>query len=323
MKTADLRDYLKHVLDLETALYENSRVKGEYRELRDKSKPSKQSVVLPSEPIKPVEESVITTFTQAMQSMSGSFKFAWMICVAVSIFGIFFPVVMGIAFEGWISALTVMLVIGVICAIPAVFMTWKVRQKQCEMSANKVKANRERNDRYSREYKKYKETLSIAAIKNMQLSEEYSKELVVHNSQTDSVVAELAKTDEKLQTSLNNLYDKNVIYGKYRNFVAVATLYEYIDSGRCSELEGANGAYNLFESEIRADRIIASLNTVVNNLEDIKNNQYTLYKSIECANIATINILSDINNTQARTAYYAKQAAEAASADRYIVGMTW
>ena len=323
MKIKELRDYLKQVLDLETALYENSRVKDDYRELRDKSKPSKQSIALPSEPIKPMEEKTVITFTQAMQRMTGLFRIAWAICIAVSIFGILFPICMGIAMQGWATIFTVMLVIGVIFVIPSVFMTWKVRQEQCVMNSNIIKTNHERKERYGKEYQKYKETLSIAAIQNMQLAEAYSKELVVYNSQTDSVVAELTKTDEKLQMALNNLYNKNVIYGKYRNLVAIATLYEYIDSGRCCELEGANGAYNLFESEIRADRIISSLNRVVSNLEDIKNNQHTLYKSIECANMATINILSNINNTQTMTAYYAKQAAVAASADRFIVGMTW
>ena len=88
-------------------------------------------------------------------------------------------------------------------------------------------------------------------------------------------------------------------------------------------MEGPNGAYNLYEGELRSDIIISSLSSIISNLEAIRNNQYTLYQSIENANATTHQLLQNLNNSQMLTAYYANQAAIAASADRYMVGMVW
>ena len=46
---------------------------------------------------------------------------------------------------------------------------------------------------------------------------------------------------------LNNYYDKNIIYPKYRDLVALCMIYEYLVSGRCLTLEGRNGAYNKYD----------------------------------------------------------------------------
>jgi hypothetical protein len=58
-------------------------------------------------------------------------------------------------------------------------------------------------------------------------------------------------------------------------------MYEYIDSGRCNSLEGADGAYNIFELEVRLDRIITKIDVVINQLEQIRANQYYLYTAIK------------------------------------------
>lgn len=43
------------------------------------------------------------------------------------------------------------------------------------------------------------------------------------------------------------------IYPKYlNNYIFLCSFYEYFKSGRCNKLEGADGAYNLLESDIRA-----------------------------------------------------------------------
>ena len=89
---------------------------------------------------------------------------------------------------------------------------------------------------------------------------------------------------EKLCVTLKRAYELDLIYPKYRNYIAVCTIYEYLDSGRCSKLDGSDGAYNLFESELRANIIINKLNTVVSKLDRIADNQHALYMSICNAN---------------------------------------
>ena len=96
--------------------------------------------------------------------------------------------------------------------------------------------------------------------------------------------------------ALKQLYSLDIIFPKYRNFVAISQIYEYYMSGRCTELEGHEGAYNIFESEVRQNIIILQLNNVLNQLEQIKQNQYMIYQALQEANSRLAQIES---NTQA------------------------
>lgn len=66
----------------------------------------------------------------------------------------------------------------------------------------------------------------------------------------------IAETHSNTKSKLDKIYEKNILYPKYRDFVAVCTIYEYICSGICSELEGSDGAYRLYETESRLDKIV-------------------------------------------------------------------
>lgn len=97
---------------------------------------------------------------------------------------------------------------------------------------------------------------------------------------------------------LEELYNNNVVFPKYRNFIAVNQISEYIDSGRCTELEGTNGAYNLFENELRQNIIIDKLDTVINQLDQIRQNQYYIYQALRATQNAIENMdISVVTNT--------------------------
>ena len=150
----------------------------------------------------------------------------------------------------------------------------------------------------------------------------------------------------------NELYSYDIIFGKYREPVALATFYEYLMAGRCDGLEGPNGAYNLYESEIRANMIISQLSTIISQLEEIKQNQYTIYtelkgmsrslnelastmkqatKAIEGIerNTGRIADYSEViaNNSSviayntAKSAFYAKKNAELTNAMGYLIAL--
>ena len=89
---------------------------------------------------------------------------------------------------------------------------------------------------------------------------------------------------KKVISARDELYSYNIIYEKYRNYVALTSLYEYLDSGRCDSLEGSEGAYNLFEAELRTNEIIVQLKTIVESLESVKANQFILYKEMKKVN---------------------------------------
>jgi len=109
----------------------------------------------------------------------------------------------------------------------------------------------------------------------------------------DKEIEDTEKLLKKTYAARNELYACDIIFGKYRDAVPLSSFYEYLLSGRCESLEGANGAYNIYESEIRANRIIDQLDTVISSLEDIKQNQYMMYQELRNINTS----LQRLNHT--------------------------
>lgn len=150
----------------------------------------------------------------------------------------------------------------------------------------------------------------------------------IYNADTERVNSELAKIAQyrkqenlfaqniaSCQSALNQLYSLDIIFPKYRNLIAISQFYEYYMSGRCTQLEGHEGAYNIFESELRQNVIIAQLNDVLANLEEIKRTQYMIYEAIQESN----RILSQIESNTAATAYNTSViAANSAICARYV-----
>lgn len=114
---------------------------------------------------------------------------------------------------------------------------------------------------------------------------------------------EIRQTEELLEKAIHckhQLYDCGIIFMKYHNLVAISTFYEYLMSGRCTSLEGANGAYNIYEAEVRANTIIDQLNGVLESLEKVKENQYMIYQSIQRVN-SNLYRLEDSMNTMSKS----------------------
>ena len=159
---------------------------------------------------------------------------------------------------------------------------------------------------------------------------------------------EIDKAEEilkKLIKAKNELYSLNIVFGKYHDFVAVSSFYEYLASGRCASLEGPNGAYNIYESELRANQIINQLSEIINSLEQIKKNQYVIYSELQkvtaeldalnASTYSALNIMDNMqnnlttmaNNSQViaynteQTAYYAKKNVELTDALGFLVAL--
>lgn len=126
-----------------------------------------------------------------------------------------------------------------------------------------------------------------SALLCRQVAKEYTKEV-------EQEVGQLDKHLSETQQLLKKLYELDYIFPKYRNFVAICSIYEYFVSGRCTELTGADGAYNLYESELRQDLIINRLDKIIDSLEVIKENQYALYSELERTNEILNGISSDM-----------------------------
>lgn len=180
---------------------------------------------------------------------------------------------------------------------------------------------------------------------NSDVDEEYQRNLNSYNAATAAdkkrvkkELAEKARLSEILDmmvkkknetvSVLELYYGKDIIFPKYRNLVAVCSFYEYFMSGRCYALTGHEGAYNIFENEVRLERICTKLDEVVQRLEDIKANQYMLYDVIQEGNRITERLVEEsvrqsriaertAENT-ALAAHYAEIAANNAEACAWI-----
>ena len=78
--------------------------------------------------------------------------------------------------------------------------------------------------------------------------------------------------------------------------------YEYFLSERVSELIGPHGAYNLYEKELKTDKILDKLDkiddkieTIISRLDDFKDSQTVLYKTMKEINTGVGEINKSMN----------------------------
>lgn len=75
---------------------------------------------------------------------------------------------------------------------------------------------------------------------------------------------------------------------------------------------GHEGAYNLYESELFACRILDKLDVILENLEQIKGNQFTLYYTLSEGNKKIDSLLEETERQTRLSNYVAEQTAIAA-----------
>ena len=161
--------------------------------------------------------------------------------------------------------------------------------------------------------------------KNAKSKKEYEKNLpLVKQIKTEIVnnIAEQNSILKNIEKEKTDLYSKDIVHSKYRNIVPISMFLEYFDTGRCNEFGGPNGAYNLYENEIRQNIIIENLSNINNNLNQIKRNQVYLFNALNTINQSINNLnatLNTINDSINRTAGTITSAVGAASAKSYHV----
>lgn len=138
----------------------------------------------------------------------------------------------------------------------------------------------------------------------------YDEEMTVFTGECKKSRESIIEAGNHLKDALEQVYSVDVIFPKYRNLVAVTTIYEYLASGRCDTLEGADGAYNLYEMELRQNIIIGQLSSVLDSLEQIKNSQFTLYSELEESNRKSADLLSNISDNVEFSRYASEEIAK-------------
>lgn len=128
--------------------------------------------------------------------------------------------------------------------------------------------------------KKVKTRNQEAIINNERILVEANQKSIIIQ---DEISRAEASVDE-IQEMLDGYYSADVVYKKYRSLVPITMFYEYFDSGRCCNFQGIDGAYNIYENDIRMDNIISRLDDIISDLDSIRNHQCVLSDLIDKAN---------------------------------------
>ena len=112
-----------------------------------------------------------------------------------------------------------------------------------------------------------------------ELRSAYEKESVI-NEQQEIIHDNL----QKASAQLSEIYAKNVLPPKYRNYTAIAAFYEYLTTNRCNTIEGHGGIYDTYETErIQLEQLRQQV-MANERLEDIRQTNRLIYKEQQLAN---------------------------------------
>ena len=154
-------------------------------------------------------------------------------------------------------------------------------------------------------------------LENREISADNDVIIAQSHKRADLILVEIKKANQKYMETkdvLAQFYSKGIVYQKYHGLVPITMFCEYIASGRCTTLTGHEGAYNIYENEIRLDLILTKLDDIIEQLKQIKQRQYMLADLIEKSNreitkltkIVSVQtqLLQNIETNTALSAYY-------------------
>lgn len=305
MDTKILRDYLEKVRLLESDIYTYDRTISNLKAqiISDRKKPDP----LP-EPVKPEK---VTELVEPEKPKNPDhsksrkiFIFSALAFFGGAILGALMPI--PVLSPLFIIAATAGLYIGV----PMGFIKRKKENRLFETDMETYRKEyqsfqnlRMERDQYQRYLRSYNQRCSEIA--------EYKQGIIVDTVFNQSIKEKISdiETDRtKTVDALAQLYDKDIIYRKYRAFIPVSMFCEYMDANRRSVLDGVNGMYDLYEEDLKAKQIIGSLQSINETLDKIvyrldgiaaqlssvQRNQILIYQEVAKGNTIAASMTSSI-----------------------------
>lgn len=128
----------------------------------------------------------------------------------------------------------------------------------------------------------------------------------------DSVNDEISRLRVKKNEAENNakvaekaFYDyllTTEIYKSYHSYQAVCQFIQYIESGRCNELVGPYGCYNLYETELRSGLIISNLVEINQRLSEIQQTMNEIKSRLEFIGMVSVFMLQELQSIDSQLA---------------------
>ncbi|MBR4491851.1 MAG: hypothetical protein IKO98_04255 [Bacteroidales bacterium] len=277
-----LMDYMKAAIDLETEVETQKSIIQAYNENSQKRKPILR---LKDEPSRPMMPDTIVYHGDWSRNSADTPTYLLVLSIFLLMFGLPCIFIPGTQVWG-----VILVISGICCLIPFIKKRKLVKQ-----------INNSNFENYHSAMDNYNKAIETARTYNANARESYNQNINLWNQNTNDNLMVLSQNLNKTQSLLNALYAKDFIYPKYHNLPALSSIYEYLITGRCDELTGPQGAYNLYEDEVRKDTVISQLNVVIENLEQIKNNQYMLYQQAKKITQNTAAIKNELSSIRGYT----------------------
>lgn len=222
--------------------------------------------------------------------------------------GVIAGIIFDIASNSWKAGLVVFIVaiiIGIVLGIYK-YVNEKDKYNGYLKEVDSVKKQNLEIDKYNQgRYKYWKEQL----IKdNDELRENFMKnERPIIAREKKEIELQLSAVYDTLEM-LYNLRINGVLclHPNYQGLVPISIIYGYFDTGRCTQLQGHEGAYNLYEDEKMKGMIINKLDIVSQQLGQLNNSMTYVVQAIqecnerlsdlESASDRMINSVNNMNN---------------------------
>lgn len=306
MEGIDLKEYTARAVELETAIYTQKKLMNEHKGKIGRARPQppqRPNIKMPVHPVRPTDA-----------PSSGGFNIVLSLVLGIPI---------GIGCIAFISAVPVFgLIITALCIYGAINI-FSGQNNDKERVRQAMRQYEQDLEKYNCDMERYQRNLKYAQQNYEHARQKYNDMVSKYDAKSSVIVQQHDDVLHALETALEAHYSSDVIFPKYRNMIAITTISEYLMSGRCYELEGPNGAYNLYEMELRQSIVINQLSSIITNLEQIRNNQYTLYQELIKTNATVDDILRSVKGVEENTkltAYFAEVNAIIAAAPRVTVG---
>jgi hypothetical protein len=287
METDALKKYLAALIDGHKAIHTANQIRKSIKQRINHLRSENENAIeaKPQPPVMPALENTGVNVLKAIGIGSGVFVGGYFVvgCV-VGIIGFLVGGIGGGVFAG----------VGVLCLLAACGVSFAYVLSGIKGNSEVKAAYKKAQEQYPQLVEAHKEKIRQREGRN-----KANIEAIADLQRENEIVA---STVQDAEATLGELYAKDIIFGKYRRFVAVASFYEYIMSGRCDSLEGRDGAYNLYESELRQNIIIGKLDEAVGRLEEIRDAQYVLYAAIQESNRISREIASEVSEINSRVA---------------------
>ena len=140
------------------------------------------------------------------------------------------------------------------------------------------------NTKIMTQEKLYADTIKSKQQKNNTQNKAATQKLSVIQKEIDLN----KKTIAQLDVQIKAIYAQNVLHPNYQNWIAAATIYDYLDTGICYELKGPHGAYKWYEQEKIGKKIFTCFeelrNSVNNKAEMLQESQKYIRWQIDAVN---------------------------------------